>query len=170
MPSAPTIIAVTEGTRARRLAVAMRVALWLSVLPACWHRYDFPQLMRRLDAARVDVVLAGLDRRVLAQIVQRVARLRLFSLPLFPRQCLRESLALYHVLTAAGESPQLLVGVRKDAGSSRLRAHSWVNLKGVPIVRGDCGHGFHVVFRHSRGVNDDAAMAAPSMTLNGVTR
>ena len=80
------------------------------------------------------------------RVVRRVAALRLFAMPIFPRACLREALALYHVLSHAGQPVEFCVGVMK-AGEN-FTAHSWVSLHGNPILAADRGRGFTVLYSY----------------------
>jgi hypothetical protein len=75
------------------------------------------------------------------RVVQHVCALRVFTGSVFPRPCLRESLALYYVLRSLGYPVRIHVGVRKDGSS--LAAHSWVTLYGKPVGGPRCD----VVFR-----------------------
>jgi hypothetical protein len=65
------------------------------------------------------------------RIVQRICRLRLFRGPLFPQACLRQALALYHILSRLGYPVAIHVAVYK-AGEA-LRGHSWVTVDGRPV-------------------------------------
>jgi hypothetical protein len=66
------------------------------------------------------------------RMVVRVCRLKLFRLPLFPRACLRQSLALYYALARLGYPVQIHFGVQKKG--KRLYGHSWVTLHGRPVA------------------------------------
>ena len=71
-----------------------------------------------------------MDRAV--QIVVRMCRLGIFHLPLFPQTCLRQSLALYRVLTRMGYPVEIHFGIRKDGED--LQGHSWVTIEGKPVA------------------------------------
>jgi hypothetical protein len=58
--------------------------------------------------------------------------LPLFSLPIFPRACMRQSLALYRELTRMGYSAAIHFGVRREG--SELIGHSWVTVNGIPVA------------------------------------
>jgi hypothetical protein len=97
--------------------------------------------------------------------VQRVARLRAFSLPIFPRHCLREALALYHVLTDAGHPVRFCVGVSGTA--ERLVAHSWVTLHGRPVLPVDRNGSFRVLYSYpERQIDATAQNQSESTTLS----
>ncbi len=81
------------------------------------------------SAGRRDSI--GADRAV--RIIVRVCQLPFFRLSVFPRICLRQSLALYRFLQAMGYPVQLHVGVHKSLGGL-LEAHSWVSVDGQPIA------------------------------------
>jgi hypothetical protein len=81
-----------------------------------------------------------------------VAALSLFRLPIFPRTCLREALALYHVLSHAGQPVEFCVGVRKN--EEDLLAHSWVSLHGTPIVPADRENGFKLLYSYPGALVD----------------
>lgn len=71
-----------------------------------------------------------LDRAV--EIIVRVSHLRPFRIPLFPRTCLRQSLALYDMLTYLGYAVTIHFGILKRG--EQLRGHSWVTLEGKPVA------------------------------------
>ena len=64
--------------------------------------------------------------------VVRVCQARLFRLPIFPRACLRQALALYYVLTALGYPATIHFGARK--GDEALHGHSWVTIRGMSVA------------------------------------
>jgi hypothetical protein len=66
-----------------------------------------------------------------ATVVQ-LCQARLFRLPLFPRSCLRQALALYYVLTRLGYPVAIHFGVRKER--EELHGHSWVTCQGTPVA------------------------------------
>ena len=66
------------------------------------------------------------------RIVRRICRLRCFRGPLFPQACLRQALALYHLLSRLGYPVAIHFGVYK-AGEA-LRGHSWVTVDGKPVA------------------------------------
>ena len=129
-----------------RLWLATRVGAWLCVLPLRWRACDLTTVLAQIGPARppARTPLSELDATV--SVVRRVAALRLFTLPIFPGPCLREALALYHVLSHAGQPVEFCVGVMK-AGESFV-AHSWVSLLGNPIVAADRGRGFRVLYSY----------------------
>jgi hypothetical protein len=69
------------------------------------------------------------------RVIRRVCRLPLFQLPGFPRPCLRESLALFRVLTRLGYPARFHIGVRKVG--EQLWGHSWITCHGRPLCRAD---------------------------------
>ena len=72
-----------------------------------------------------------MDLSRVAAVVHRVCRLCLFSLPLFPRACMRHSLLLYRELTRMGYPATIHFGVRRE--SAGLVGHSWVTVNGAPV-------------------------------------
>jgi hypothetical protein len=65
------------------------------------------------------------------RIVGAVCRLWVFRLSFFPRPCLRESLALFHVLRRMGRPAHFHLGVRKYGEA--LRAHSWITCESLSV-------------------------------------
>ena len=74
---------------------------------------SLPTLCRRASARR-PVHSGRLDLPRVVAIVRRVCRLPLFSLPFFPRACMRQSLALYRELTRMGYPAAIHFGVRRE--------------------------------------------------------
>jgi hypothetical protein len=116
-----------------KLWLALRLGLWLCVLPLRLRVYTVPALLHRLTQVQrhpTSRSLLELDRAV--GIAVRVCQLRLFHLSLFPRACLRQALALYYVLTRLGYPAEIHFGARKEG--RRLHGHSWVTLQGKPVA------------------------------------
>jgi hypothetical protein len=110
---------------------AARVGLWL-----CWSvpivRWcSLPTLCREASGRR-RLSARRLDPSRVVEIVCRVCELPLFALPIFPRACLRRSLALYRELTRMGYPAAIHFGVRREA--TGLTGHSWVTMNGVSIA------------------------------------
>src|SRR5678815_1344171 len=84
--------------------LAARTGAWLLWLPVLLRVRKLPRLLeslgRRASDASDSKRRPDADRA--ARIVTRVALIRLFDLPIFPRICLRRSLALYRVLGRMG--------------------------------------------------------------------
>jgi hypothetical protein len=106
------------------------VGFWLCGLPLRLRIYPLPALLDRLALARRTHRLLAMDQAVAT--VVRVCQARLFRLPLFPRPCLRQALALYAVLTRMGYPVAIYFGVRKEGGE--LHGHSWVTFQGTPVA------------------------------------
>jgi hypothetical protein len=119
--------------RVLRSWLAARVALWLCILPVRLRRRSLTTLLDdepgRARAPHATGV-PELDRVV--QTVLRVCRLPVFTAACFPRTCLREALALYHVLRKMGYPVRLHVGVYKEG--RLFGAHSWVTVDGKLLV------------------------------------
>jgi hypothetical protein len=83
------------------------------------------------------------------RLVQRIVwlcRLPLFRAPLFPRPCLRQSLALYYALSRSGYAVTIHFGVRKE--EDVLQGHSWVTVQGIPVAERTPVGAFHVVYMY----------------------
>jgi Transglutaminase-like superfamily len=80
------------------------------------------------------------------RIVARVCRMCLFDLPVFPRRCLRRSLALHSVLTRMGLEVEIHFGVRKEGPD--LHGHSWVTVDGVPVAERSPAEAFRPIFSY----------------------
>jgi hypothetical protein len=66
------------------------------------------------------------------RVVVWVSHRWLFRLLGFPRACLRQSLALYYVLTRLGYPVTIHFGVQKVGAV--LHGHSWVTVQGTPVA------------------------------------
>jgi len=109
----------------------VRVGLWLCGLPLRLRVYTLPSLLHRLTLTRrARRPLLEMDDAVAT--VVRLCQARLFRLPLFPRPCLRQALALYYVLTHLGYPVVIHFGVRKER--EELHGHSWVTCQGMPVA------------------------------------
>ena len=109
------------------------MGLWLCGLPLrlrcvlpCPSSSTRLTLARRTRGHRLEM-----DATVIETVV-RLCQARLFRLPLFPRPCLRQALALYYVLTRLGYPVAIHFGVRKEG--EELHGHSWVTVQGTPVA------------------------------------
>lgn len=124
--------------RVCQLWIALRVSVWLCLLPLRLRARTLPGLLADTTYRRARKwTWPSFEKAHTVSVVQRVCGLPLFRTAIFPRACLRESLALYHVLTSLGHPVRIHVGVRMDG--SGFTAHSWVTLDGEPVggPRGD---------------------------------
>jgi hypothetical protein len=88
------------------------------------------------------------------QLVVRVCQLRVFRSRLFPRACLRQSLALYYVLSRVGYPVIIHFGVRKEEDT--LQGHSWVTVQGTPVAEQTPADVFHVVYVYPPAISCSA--------------
>jgi hypothetical protein len=119
--------------RLAQLWLAVRLGLWLAVLPMRLHRSTLPQLLHRLTPRHAGAQRSSpQERDLVVRLVVRLCRWRCFRGRLFPRLCVRQSLALYYVLARLGEPVVLHIGVSKKGET--LRGHSWVTVGGAPVT------------------------------------
>jgi hypothetical protein len=78
------------------------------------------------DQPRRDAGSASVEALRVARLVSSVARHGPYR-----ATCLRQSLAVWWLLRRRGIHSTLRIGVRLDQGD--LRAHAWVELRGVPV-------------------------------------
>jgi hypothetical protein len=111
--------------------LSVRVGFWLCVLPLRLRVFSLPMLLHRLTRVRrTRGRLLERDRAI--KTVVRLCQARLFRLPLFPRSCMRQALALYYVLASMGYPVAIHFGVRK--AGEELHGHSWVTCQGTPVA------------------------------------
>jgi hypothetical protein len=113
-----------------------RVWIWAVVIRPLKHVLALPALVRLVTPERRS---ADPARR---QLVQRRLSEYLSSRAPFPRRapgnCLERSLAAFRLLSQAGATPHLAVGVRTGAGG--VEGHVWIVLDGEPFAEaGDVG-------------------------------
>ncbi len=124
-------------------------------MPGRLRLYSLPGLLKRLTPQRSrsrPIHEADLNRAT--RIVRRVARLPVFELSVFPRICLRQSLALYWILRKVDPSCEIHFGVHKD--DDAMRAHCWVTVHGDPVL----DHSPLASFQHLYSYPAPAAKAA----------
>ena len=120
---------------------------WLLALPLLLRNHTLPLLLDRLTpAARAKRVPGARGLKQTVKLVSRVSLLRLFELPLFPRACLRRSLALYSVLSRMGYPVEIHFGVRKNGPD--LHGHSWVTLDGAPLGEKASGDIYRTIYAY----------------------
>lgn len=129
----------------RKAWLAARVAGLMCLLPILVRIYTLPALLQRLTPNH-PTVRRNKQIEEIVGVIFRVCRFRFFQLIIIPRPCLRQSLALYHVLKRMGYPAEFHLGVRKDAGD--LIAHSWVTFEGEPIAEGAGTGVFKLVYSY----------------------
>jgi hypothetical protein len=145
--------------------LVLRVAGWLCILPMLLKIYSLPGLLERLSrkgrgnreytGKTVNLALPHRKRNIemerVVRIVVRVCRLRLFRLAIFPRPCLRQSLALYRMLNSMNYPVEFHLGVSKRTGE--VLAHSWVTFEGRPISDNGGNDIFKIVYSYPATTN-----------------
>jgi hypothetical protein len=126
--------------------LAARVGAWLSFLPMLLRTETLPHLLERLAAAQRRSRHGPRDLDETIQVVVRVCQMSIFRLPIFPRPCLRRSLALYYFLGRLGYPIEIHIGVRKDGRD--LHGHSWVTLDGRVLRERNPAHIFNTIYSY----------------------
>ena len=147
-------IAKQPGLKPQELTVllselwfALRLGMWLCALPISLRVRSLPMVLEYLTPVREHqkrISFIETDRAV--RIVVRLCQMRLFYLPIFPRPCLRQALALYRTLNRMGYSVEIHFGVLKD--EKNFHGHSWVTLQGEPVADTARSGVFKVVYSY----------------------
>jgi hypothetical protein len=112
---------------------ALRLGLWLCLLPIFLRLRSLPELLNRSTQLGTQPKRESpLERDRAVRIAVRICQMSLFYLPIFPKTCLRQSLALYHVLNRMGCPVEIHFGVLKDG--QKFHGHSWVTIQGNPVA------------------------------------
>jgi hypothetical protein len=111
---------------------AARVALWLCVLPVRIRMCSLPVLLRKIAKSKARKSGSKPSLRRSIDVAVRVCNLRVFSLPCFPRACLKQSLVLYRELTRLRCPAVIHFGVQMQGQA--LTGHSWVTVDGNPVA------------------------------------
>jgi hypothetical protein len=130
----------------REYICAARVGLWLCQSAFLVRWCSLPALCRAASAGR-RIHSGRLEPSRLAAVVHRVCGLPVFSLPIFPRVCVRRSLALHRELSRMGYATTICFGVRRDG--SGLSGHSWVAVNGVPLAEPHPVHALTLTYSYS---------------------
>src|SRR5688572_9567512 len=94
---------ISRGDLLRLLGHTLRVSVWFCGLPFWLRRHTLPGLLARLTPTEARPSSSSApDMHRLVQRIVWLCRLPLFRAPLFPRACLRQSLALYYALSRRG--------------------------------------------------------------------
>jgi Transglutaminase-like superfamily len=126
--------------------LALDLVLWLFWLPVRLHIHAIPMLLKVLARSEKHTKNTSMDLRDVVDIVMRISNLRLFHSRIFPKLCLRQSLALYRTLSQMGYPIKIHFGVMKD--SKNLHGHSWVTLQDEPIADTARNEFFRVVYSY----------------------
>jgi hypothetical protein len=115
-----------------KAVLALHVVSWLFRLPILLRIHTVPVLLERLAPSEDGGTGTRMNLDDAVGIVTRACNLRLFRSRLFPKHCLRQSLALYRTLRRMGYPVQIHFGVIKDEGD--FRGHSWVTIGGEAVA------------------------------------
>lgn len=127
---------------------ALRLGVWLCFLPVFLCIRPLPLLLQRFPLVqRGPKNRSPLEMDRAVRIVVRLCQVRLFRLPIFPKACLRQALALYHVLNRMGYAVEIHFGVHKN--KEDLQGHSWVTIHGTPVADTARSEMFKPVYSHS---------------------
>ena len=128
--------------------LAARVGLFLCSLPLRVRRQALPLMLQRLTSATGRPIAGrAMEPGRVVQIVRRVCRLGVFGLPVFPKLCLRQSLALFRFLSRMGYPVEIHFGVQKDGRN--LGGHSWVVLHGRTLGERSPAEEFRTIYSHA---------------------
>ena len=127
--------------------LAARVFWSTCLLPLEMRSTSLPVLLQRMTARRGSPgIETSLTVERVSRVVGRICQNRLFRNGLFPRACVRQSLALYRTLTGLGYPAVIHFGVRKDGDS--VTGHSWVTLDGQVIAERPSDGRFEPVYSY----------------------
>lgn len=115
-----------------KAALAFDVLLWLFSLPGLLRVHTMPTLLKRLTAGKREKARRGMNLKDAVGTVTRICNLRPFRTRVFPKLCLRQSLALYRTLNQMGYPVEIHFGVRKN--DNNIIGHSWVTIDGKPVA------------------------------------
>lgn len=126
---------------------ALRLGMWLCLLPIFLCVRSLPMLLQHLTPVREQQKrISSIETGRAVRIVVRLCQMRLFYLPIFPRPCLRQALALYRTLNRMGYSVEIHFGVLKD--EKNFHGHSWVTMQGEPVADTARSGVFKVVYSY----------------------
>ena len=128
----------------------VRLAVWLCWVSIILRVYPLPVLLHRITPVPGDPS-GPLETERAVRLVVRLCRLPLFRRPVFPRLCLRQSLALYRTLTRMGYPVEIHFGIQKNGKD--LRGHSWVTVHGQPVAENAQGEAFRAIYSYSSATN-----------------
>ena len=115
-----------------KASLAFDVVFWLFSLPALLRVHTIPSLLKRVTAGKTEQGVPAANLNDAVGIVTRICNLRLFRTRVFPKLCLRQSLALYRTLKQMGYPVEIHFGVRKE--DKTLSGHCWVTLGGEALA------------------------------------
>jgi hypothetical protein len=139
------------------ISLASRVTGLLCLLPVLEKSHTLPALLARLTPVRCgEKIPAALVMERAVGLVLRLCHRRPFRSALFPKACLRQSLALYHALTYVGFPVEFHLAVRKQG--QELIAHSWVTLSGKPVAEKTIPDVMKLVYSYPTKANSNQVM------------
>jgi hypothetical protein len=147
--------------------VTFRLVSLLWRLPLLLRLYSLPALLQRLTTPlrSGSPPPLGLELEHVVRLVLRICEFRPFRSRLFPRTCLRQALALYSTLTNLGYTVSIHFGILRKG--EELRGHSWVTVKGMPVVEGGDSSTYRIVYSYSSGQPNSGPNVKGSFSPNG---
>lgn len=127
-------------TATEKLILVVRI--WRRFMTTYLHvrREPLPTMMQELSAIR-PIGHRRVDARKLGRIVQMALRFGPWK-----ARCLWTALVLYALLREQGDSPQLVIGLRRDPKDKD--AHAWVEVEGVDVGPPPGGRGHEELTRY----------------------
>lgn len=115
-----------------KAALALDLFLWLCWLPVALRIYGVPTLLERFSPGTRHKVKMEMELPMMIEIATRICHLRPFRSRIFPKPCLRQSLALFRTLSRMGYPAAMHFGISKEGPN--FRGHSWVTMNGDPVA------------------------------------
>ncbi|MBI3606555.1 MAG: lasso peptide biosynthesis B2 protein [Nitrospirae bacterium] len=132
----------------------VRLGVWLCWLSILLRIHTLPALLKQITPLQGEP-RSPLETERAVQLVVRLCRLPFFRRPVFPRLCLRQSLALYRTLTRMGYPVEIHFGIQKDGED--LRGHSWVTVHGQSVAENAQREVFTAIYSYSSATNRSLA-------------
>jgi hypothetical protein len=135
-------------TLIHELWLALRTSAWLCSVPLYLRSNSLPALLARIKMtprSRRSMNHVQTERAV--RIAIRISHLRLFRSPIFPRHCVRQTLALAYALSRIGQAFTVHFGVRKEGQG--LCGHCWITMQEHPVGERAPAQRFTVVYSYA---------------------
>lgn len=110
------------------LALALRMAAWLAVLPALKRLVPLSTLVRLMWSEGGAAARRTEREARIARLAQRLGRMS-------GKNCLSRSLLLYRFLARANAEPRLMIGLKSTERGPL--GHAWVAVDGRPVLMSD---------------------------------
>jgi hypothetical protein len=128
--------------------LVLRASAWLCRLPWYIRSSSLPRLLERLQTKQRSILgISQIEADRASALAIKLSDARIFRSSLFPKRCVRQTLALAYAFSLMGQAFKVHFGVRKEGQG--LYGHCWVTVREHPVGERAPAQWFTVVYSYA---------------------